>query len=96
MTGIESLLATCIKAIGLDPKVLIAQMSGFIEHVYTKLADFDRRMKSQEELMREIHTLLLSRDLEKLAQFQSGAPNDLSVKPAGQSAIFYEQNHNAN
>jgi uncharacterized coiled-coil protein SlyX len=48
---LENLLSVAIKALGIDPDILMEHMRRFMEYVYGKLAEFDERMLAQEKLI---------------------------------------------
>lgn len=68
-SGPEALLKTLFKAMGFDPQQFAGGVQEFIGTVYGRLDEFDRRMKAQEELMRQIVALLVERQNER----QNGA-----------------------
>lgn len=59
MLGLDMLLATVIKALGLNPEEVQKQLSDFITFVRGKINEFDCRLAQMEQQQKEIHAMLL-------------------------------------
>lgn len=47
-TGMEMLVNAAIKAVGIDPKVMIPQAEKFVHELITKVKEFDERLSALE------------------------------------------------
>ncbi len=67
--GIEMMMKTMVKAIGLNPEVFIPQMEGFIKGVAQKVQSFDERLTRMEET----NKLLAEQNAQLIAQLTAKA-----------------------
>lgn len=52
--GMDMLIKTAIKSLGIDPEVLLAQLAQWLKWGESKINDFDARMRNMEDINREL------------------------------------------
>lgn len=72
MNGIEGMMNVLFRSMGINPQEILTGVGQFMQTVYTRLDEFDKRMTALENLCREI------RDHQKGLEIvgQSNGPSD--------------------